>query len=194
MSTPQISTAIFPTSPPHGANTGRYSCALSRKRLSRAPSRIPFARLDRKPRFISRFSGDTGTPVATKRGTSKNSQFWRASNFGTRLVWVVLWHPKGYQNRWLLKWQVLGIFKISNFGHQLFWFTFGHFRHHHLPISVSRRCCWIARPVARQLATKLAPTADEIYSAKSKRGRQKFCYKLLQIVATCFFFMTCKEL
>ena len=31
-------------------------------------------------------------------------------------VWVVLWHPKEYQNRWFSKWQVLGTLKTRNFG------------------------------------------------------------------------------
>ena len=31
-------------------------------------------------------------------------------------VWEVLWHPKGYQNQWMSKWQVLVTFKTRNFG------------------------------------------------------------------------------
>ena len=34
-------------------------------------------------------------------------------------VWVVLWHPKGHQNRLFSKWQVVGIFSTSNFGTHL---------------------------------------------------------------------------
>ena len=46
----------------------------------------------------------------------------KTRNFGAPpiwvLVWVVLWHPKGYQNRWFSKWQVLGTCKARNFGAQ----------------------------------------------------------------------------
>ena len=47
-------------------------------------------------------------------------------------VWVVLWHPKGYQNRWFSKWQVLGTFRICNFGAPAILVSVGCFRSLHV--------------------------------------------------------------
>ena len=61
----------------------------------------------------------------------QNRKLWELSirNFGAPAnlvhVWVVLWHLKGYQNRCFSKWQVLGIFKMSDFATPAFCTHFG---------------------------------------------------------------------
>ena len=62
--------------------------------------------------------------IASRRDrcVSKSQVFGtvKTRNFGAPAilvpVWVVLWHPKGYQNRWFSEWHDLGTFKTRNFG------------------------------------------------------------------------------
>ena len=58
------------------------------------------------------------SPLLSRRPPPKTRNFGAPAILLS--VWVVLWRPTGYQNRWFAKWQVLGIFKTRNFGVILF--------------------------------------------------------------------------